>query len=117
MALVVSFLLFSSLLHYGGEGEYLMRKMFVYVSLVFICLRLSKRLFFLLRIPKNRVLCTLLGNISGFSVGTVLALVVVQIFPASGELKAVIIASSVLAFFILGTFSPLVKSSHRDIIL
>ena len=117
LALAISFLLFTALLHVGDVSEYLIRNMFFYVCLVFICLRLSKRLFFVLLIPKSRVLFILLGNISGLLVGTILALVFIQFFPAFGEAAIVIIASSVLAFFILGTFSPLVKSSHRDILL
>ena len=117
LALAISFLLYSSLLDNGGDGEYLIRNMFFYVSLVFIGLRLTRSLFFLRLIPKSRVLFTLLGNISGLAVGTILALLFVQFFPAFEEKPVVIIASSVQAFFILGTFSPLVKYSRRDIIL
>ncbi len=116
LALAISYLLYSSLLNYAKDDIYLIVDMFFYVSLVFICLRLSKKLFFVLFIPKSRVLYILMGNISGLVVGTILVLVFVQFFPAFEEKSVVIIASSVQAFFILGTLSPLVKSSHRDII-
>jgi len=116
LALVISFLLFASLLYSGMDDEYLIRSILIYVILVFICLRLCKRLFFVMLIHKSRVLCILLGNISGLAVGTILVLIIMQFLPSLEEKAIAIIASSVLAFFILGTISPLVKSSQRDII-
>ena len=116
LALVISFLLFASLLYSGMDDEYLIRSILIYVIPVFICLRLCKRLFFVMLIHKSRVLCILLGNISGLAVGTILVLIIMQFLPSLEEKAIAIIASSVLAFFILGTISPLVKSSQRDII-
>ena len=116
LALVISFLLFASLFYSGEDDEYLIRSILIYVIPVFICLRLCKRLFFVMLIHKSRVLCILLGNISGLAVGTILVLIIMQFLPSLEEKAIAIIASSVLAFFILGTISPLVKSSQRDII-
>jgi len=116
LALVISFLLFASLFYAGVDDEYLIRSILIYVIPVFICLRLCKRLFFVMPIHKSRVLCILLGNISGLAVCTILVLIIMQLLPSLEEKAIAIIASSVLAFFILGTISPLVKSSQRDII-
>lgn len=116
LALAISYLLYASILNGSGQGTNLLVGMFIYAGIVFICLRLSKKLFFELLIPKNRVLYILLGNISGLVLGTILMLMFIQLFPAFKEKVEVVVASSVQVFFILGTLSPLLKSSHRDII-
>jgi hypothetical protein len=116
LALSISYIIYALLFNHTDDIIQLMINMFFYVSLVFISLRLSKKLLFVLRIPKSRVLYTLLGNTFGLVMGTVLMLFFVQFFPALEESTTVIFASSVQAFFILGTLSPLVKSSHLDVI-
>jgi hypothetical protein len=116
LALSISYVIYALLLNNTEDNIHLMMNMFFYVSLVFFSLRLSKKLIFVMRIPKSRVLYTLLGNIFGLVLGTILMLFFVEFFPALEESTAVIFASSVQAFFILGTLSPLVKSSHLDII-
>ena len=115
--LSASYLLFSYIVDSGVvDVQQLLINMIFYVSIVFITLRLGKRILFDLIKNKSRMLCILLGNVSGLTMGTLLAMLLEQFFPGVSERAVVVIFSSVLAFFILGTLSPMVKSSHRDII-
>lgn len=113
--LSLSFILFSYLVDFGNP-EQLFTNMAFYVGIVFICLRASKRFFFEFANNKSRMLRVLMGNVSGLLLGSILALKLENIFPNLGEKAVVVIFASLLAFFILGTLSPMVKSSHRDII-
>ncbi len=115
IVLSISFILFSYLVDFGNP-EQLFTNMAFYVGTVFICLRACKRLFFEFANNKSRMLRILLGNVSGLLLGSILALELEHIFPNLGEKAVVVIFASLLAFFILGTLSPMVKSSHRDII-
>lgn len=117
IVLTISFLLFSLVVGKGAAStDQLLMNMAFYVGVVFVALRLSKRFFFEHLALKSRMLRILLGNTSGLLVGTILSLLLEQLFPGLGERAVVFIFSSVLAFFILGTLSPMVKSSHHDII-
>lgn len=115
MVLTTSFLIFTLATDFINTKQ-IMIDLFFYVSIVFICLRLSKRLVFEYVHNSNRVLNVLLGNGSGLFLGGGLVLSVSQVLPALHESSLVVVFSSIMAFFILGTLSPLVKSSHRDII-
>ena len=115
--LSISYLLFSYIAESGSiDVQQLLINMIFYVGIVFITLRLGKRILFDLIKSKSRILCILLGNVAGLTIGTLLAMLLEQFFPGVSERAVVVIFSSVLAFFILGTLSPMVKSSHRDII-
>ena len=115
--LSISYLLFSYIAESGSiDVQQLLINMIFYVGIVFITLRLGKRILFDLIKNKSRILCILLGNVAGLTIGTLLAMLLEQFFPGVSERAVVVIFSSVLAFFILGTLSPMVKSSHRDII-
>ena len=115
LVLAVSFLLFAYITEYESQSQ-LWIDLFFYVSVVFISLRLSKRFIFERIHTENRIACVLLGNITGLLFGAVLAILLESFFPGNGEVILVVVFSSIMAFFILGTLSPMVKSSHNDII-
>jgi len=115
LVLSASFLLFSYLTGYQNPAQILTDLLF-YVSVVFICLRLCKRYIFNHIHTNSRISLVLLGNVTGLIFGALVAIFVESFFSGNGEVFLVVIFSSVLAFFILGTLSPMVKSSHNDII-
>ena len=88
----------------------------LYVCVLFVCVRLSKRAVFAYVHSSSRSLHVLLGNIVGLFVGSCIVLLIGQLLPAIQEMALVVVFSSITAFFILGTLSPMVKSSYRDII-
>jgi len=114
-ALTISFLLFAIATdHLHPLG--MLFDTAVYVSIVFVCLRLSKRFVFDSFHSSSRIVRVLLGNLLGFVSGVIILLTLKAILPFVNGDTAVIVFSSVLAFFILGTLSPMVKSSNLDII-
>ncbi len=110
-----SFLLFAYLTDFESSKQF-WAGLLVYVAVVFVCLRLSKRLIFGFAHSSRRITTVLLGNVSGLLVGALLVLMLEQVLLGIGEGALVVVFSSILAFFILGTLSPMVKSSHNDII-
>lgn len=110
-----SFLLFAYLMDFESSGQF-WASLLLYVAVVFVSLRLSKRLIFGYVHNTRRITSILLGNITGLLVGALLVLMLDQVLPGIGEGALVVVFSSIMAFFILGTLSPMVKSSHNDII-
>lgn len=114
-ALTVSFLLFSMMTSHLHPLHFLLQ-LAAYVGIVFVTLRLSKRFIFDSYHTSSRIIRVLLGNLLGFVSGVVLLLMLSQVLPLIVDSALVVIFSSILAFFILGTLSPMVKSSNLDVI-
>jgi len=115
IVLVASFMSFSFLTEIQ-DIKILAFECLLYVSVVFISLRISKRLIFQYLHGSTRVISILVGNSVGLLTGGLAVALISKMFSGSNEAFAIILFSSILAFFILGTFSPMIKSSHRDII-
>lgn len=114
--LIVSFMLFVLLMDIKVNLQLLLDMAF-YVSVVFICLRLARRLIFENVHNPKRIIKVLLGNISGLVSGVILTILVGQFIPLVSLSIVVVVLASILAFFILGTLSPLIKSSCHDKII
>jgi hypothetical protein len=114
VVLAASYLLFSFMTGRLPTGE-LIINLLVYVSIVFVCLRLAKRLTFRYLPEAPRVVSILLGNIAGLMSGSLLVGIFCDLMPGVQEFFLAVLLSSVLAFFILGTLSPMIKSSRLDI--
>ena len=114
--LTVSFLLFVGLMDMRLTAHVLF-DLFTYVIVVFVCLRLARRLIFDNMHYTKRIFKILLGNISGLVTGVLLILMADQLLPFITQSFIIVTLASVLAFFILGTLSPLIKSSNHDKII
>ena len=99
-----------------GSIQQVAADLVLYVVVVFISLRICKRLVFEYVHSSRRIITVLLGNVSGLILGALLVILLDQLLPGIGESALIVIFSSILAFFILGTLSPMVKSSYHDII-
>lgn len=115
LVLFISFLGFSFLTEIN-DIQLLAMESVLYVSVVFICLRLSKRIIFHYFHSTTRTASVLLGNSVGLMLGALTTSFIAKVLFISLHNFEVIILASIFAFFILGTLSPMVKSSHRDII-
>ncbi|MCP4078575.1 MAG: hypothetical protein GY744_20630 [Gammaproteobacteria bacterium] len=115
IALASSFLLLAMITDSGSITQ-LAADMVLYVVVVFISLRICKRLVFEYVRSSKRFITVLLGNVSGLILGALSVILLDQLLPGIGESALIVIFSSILAFFILGTLSPMVKSSYHDII-
>ena len=115
LVLMMSFIVFNLLV--GADGlQHSLVDLLLYVSVLFVSLRLSKRLVFGSFSRGPRCLNTIYGNVLGIVIGTTVLLLADALLPFIHENLLVIIFASLMAFFILGTLSPVVKSSHKDII-
>ena len=99
-----------------GSIQQVAADLVLYVVVVFISLRTCKRLVFEFVPTSNRITAVLLGNVSGLILGALSVILLDQLLPGIGESALIVILSSILAFFMLGTLSPMIKSSNRDII-
>ena len=104
-SLFVSCLLFS-----GASGNALFIQILAYSTLLLVCVRLSKRAIVSYNRSIGEVSRQILGNGAGILIGTCIMLVLENLVSASGDIFVAVIFSSVMAFFILGTLSPIV---HR----
>ena len=115
VVLMMSFIVFTLLV--GSDGlQHSLVDLLLYVAVLFVSLRLSKRLVFGSFRRGPRCLKTIYGNVLGMVIGTTVLLLADGLLPFIHENLLVIIFASLMAFFILGTLSPVVKSSHKDII-
>ena len=115
IVLATSFLLLAVITGFGSFEQVII-DLVLYVAVVFISLRVCKRIVFEYVHTSRRITSVLLGNISGLLLGALSVILLDQLFPGIGESALIVILSSILAFFILGTLSPMVKSSYHDII-
>lgn len=115
VVLTVSFLVFTFMAEFENLAS-LLTDLVLYVAVFFVCLRVSKRIFFEYVHSSKRFVNILFGNVTGLLAGSMLIFIIYNIFPGMIENMMIVVFSSILAFFILGTLSPMVKSSHNDII-
>ena len=115
IVLTLSFLLFAMITEFESFFS-LMLNLSLYVVVFFVCLRVGKRIFFGYIHSPKRCVNILFGNITGLSSGIIILSLIYLLFPGAIESMIAVVFASFMAFFILGTLSPMVKSSHNDII-
>lgn len=115
IVLTASFLLFAMIMEYENFSG-LIIDLFLYVVVVFTCLQVSRRLILEYVHSSKNFVNILTGNITGLAVGGVVIFIINLMLPGIKESMVVVVFASVLAFFVLGTLSPMVKSTRRDII-
>lgn len=96
-------------------GSSLFVHMFAYSALLLACARLSKRA--IANYYKSVRECTrqILGNAIGILIGTCIMLLLETLLSNHSGIVVAITLSSVMAFFVLGTFCPLAhKTSSRQ---
>lgn len=100
----------SSLLFSIASGNALFIQTLAYSTLLLVCVRLAKRAIVSYNRSIGEVSRQILGNGVGILIGTCIMLVLENLVSASADIFVVVIFSSVMAFFILGTLLPIV---HR----
>jgi hypothetical protein len=86
-----------------------------YSSIVLIFVRLCKRVIVSHWKSLSALNRQILGNAAGILVGTCVMLVLEKFLAGSGEIIVALIFSSVMAFFVLGTLSPLVNKKSTSV--
>ena len=81
----------------------------VYSGVILVSVRIGKHLLSPVFSSLNTVLKLMLNNAMGLLIGASIMLVLGFIIPGFSEFSVAIIIASVMAFFILGTLSPLIR--------
>ncbi len=115
IVLTISFLILSVATDFSSSSHIII-DLSLYVTVMYFSLRICKRLVFENVKTSGPIISIMLGNISGLISGALSVLTINHFMPGIAESALLVIFSSVLAFFILGTISPMVKSSYKDII-
>ena len=102
----VSCLLFSAV-----KDDTLFLQTLAYSLTLLICMRLSKRAIVSYKKSVGEATRQILGNGVGILIGTCIMLVLEKLLLANGEIFVAILFSSAMAFFILGTISPIVHKA------
>ena len=92
-----------------GSGFFL--QIIAYSTILLICVRLFKRAIVGYNKSIGEVSRQILGNGGGILIGTCILLLIEILLSANGQLIVAIVFSSVMAFFILGTISPIVHKT------
>ena len=93
-------------------GESFFMHMAIYSTVVILSVGLSQRWFCTFK-TIGEVSRYILANAVGIFAGTCGVLILQSVVSTSGGFSAVVIFSSVISFFFLGTISPMVHSSTR----
>ncbi len=80
----------------------------VYSTLLLVCVQLCKHSIASYKRPIGKASRQILGNGAGIVIGTCIMLVIEILVSESSDIVVVVTFSSVMAFFILGTLSPIV---------
>ena len=82
-----------------------------YSTILLVCVRLSKRVVTSYNKSISETSRQILGNATGIFVGTCVVLLLQILLSISAEIMVAVVLSSVMAFFILGTLSPIVHKT------
>ncbi len=85
----------------------------VYSSIVFFSVCVGKHLVSVVVTSNNPVICLMLWNAIGLFIGTCIMLVLGIVVSAIGDITMTVILASIIAFFVLGTLSPLAMPNRQ----
>ena len=101
----------STLLIHAGSEVLLLT--IVYPSVILVSVKIGKYLLSPVFSSLNTVVKLMLDNAAGLFIGAIIMLILGFIIPGFSNFSVVIIIASVMAFFVLGTLSPLIRPDKR----
>ena len=93
-----------------GSGNGLFFLALTYATIMLVFVQLCKKAIVSYKKSVSEITRQILGNAVGILIGTFIMLFLETLLLTDGELMVAIIFSSTMAFFILGTLSPIVHS-------
>jgi hypothetical protein len=85
----------------------------VYPSVILVSVKIGQYFLSPVIFSLNTVVKLMLDNAAGLFIGTIIMLILGFIIPSFSNFSVVIIIASVMAFFVLGTLSPLIRPDKR----
>ena len=89
---------------------------FIYACVVLLAVTLGKRMLSSTFTSAGRVVKMIIINATGLIIGAIIMLIFGYIFPELGEFTVAVVLASVMAFFVFGTLSPLLKSGEHSLL-
>ena len=89
---------------------------FIYAGIVLLAVSIGKRMLSASFTSAGRVVKTIIINATGLFIGVIIMLIFGYIFSEFGEFTAAVVFASVMAFFVFGTLSPLLRSDRHSLL-
>ncbi len=89
---------------------------FIYACVVLLAVAIGKGMLSSAFTSAGRVVKTIIINATGLFIGAIIMLVFGYIFPELGEFSVAVLLASVMAFFVFGTLSPLLRSERHSLL-
>ena len=102
----------SLLLSVSSSGNILFHSI-IYSSVILISVRVGRYCLSSAFRSTNHVIKLMLCNATGLAIGACIMLLLTSVVPGLGEKVIAIVFATVMAFFVLGTLSPLIKQNHH----
>ena len=91
-----------------SQGNILLQAL-VYSTVILVSVGFGKRLLSLIYKPMNTVLGLMIRNATGLFIGASVMMVISIVVPVMDQVSIVIVVSSIMVFFVLGTISTLLN--------
>ncbi len=88
---------------------------FLYACIILLAVSIGKRMLSSTFTSTGRVVKTIIINTTGLFIGAIIMLILGYIFPELGEFTVAVVLASVMAFFVFGTLSPLLRSDRHSV--
>ena len=88
---------------------------FIYACVVLLAVAIGKRILSANFTFAGRVVKTIIINATGLFIGAIIMLIFGYIFPELGGFTVAVVLASVMAFFVFGTLSPLLRSERHSV--
>ena len=88
----------------------------MYTCVVLLAVTLGKRILSATFKTAGRVVKMIIINATGLFIGAIIMLIFGYIFPELGEFTVAVVLASVMAFFVFGTLSPLLRSDRHSLL-
>lgn len=82
----------------------------IFATTMLLCVRLAKRALSSCRSTLSDISWQILGNAAGIAIGGCILILLEHLLLTNTEIGVVIVFSSIMAFFVLGTLLPIVKN-------
>ena len=112
VVLGITFYVTCSILSVHADNQILLLTV-VYPSVILMSVKIGKYLLSSVFSSLNTVVKLMLDNAAGILIGAIIMLILGFILPGFSQFSVAIIVASVMAFFVLGTLSPLIKPDKR----
>ena len=112
VVLGITFYVTCSILSVHADNQILLLTV-VYPSVILVSVKIGKYMLSPVFSSLNTVVKLMLDNAAGLLIGAIIMLILGFMIPGFSQFTAAIIVASVMAFFVLGTLSPLIKPDKR----